>query len=404
MERKKRYRPRANRYGFTINNPFITEDTKVVDPDKMTDEQKAIFKGSVHDMSELRQPENEKYFTFAFVEYERKENFEVVERVIAERVFFKDYISAQEYFKSIDFIDYVCFQYEKGELYGNLHLQGFMHFHDTMEFNHVRALFPTMHLDKCEGKNFECREYCMKTATKVDGYDFFEHGVLIEAQQRSDIYGFKDRLKEGATNAELLDEYPHLTINSYNKLNALRNDIKREQFENITRKVHVTYIYGKADTGKTTYAQRVLKIPHKEICKIADYGSGKFDEYQTQDIILFDEFDGQILMTKMNDYLDGEPICLPARYQNKQACYTQVFIISNYPLAEQYLKERADGKEPSFKGFTRRIHEIIHIPERNVYIWERGEPSEQVVAELERQGAKITLPPQVAEQTKMGVV
>jgi len=93
----------------------------------------------------------------------------------------------------------------------------------------------------------------------------------------------------------------------------------------------------------------------------------------------------------MNDMLNGQPYDLPCRFNDKFACFTKVIFTSNYPLNDIYKDERVKGKEPSFKGFCRRINEIIHIPEQNVYIWEKGQPSEQVIAKLTEQGAKYTI-------------
>lgn len=80
----------------------------------MTDEQKSLFAQSTHDYSFLKLPENEKFFDFAICEYDLKEDNHIVGKTVAERVFFKDYNFAQEYFKTIPYIDYFCFQYEQG--------------------------------------------------------------------------------------------------------------------------------------------------------------------------------------------------------------------------------------------------------------------------------------------------
>ena len=136
---KKRNRQRVNRYRFTINNPFITDDVKVLCLDSLTDEQKELFEKSRsrNDFAHLR---DLPYFDFAVCEYSQKEYGEVFSKVVAERIFFKDYAAAQEYFKKIDFIDYVCFQYEQGAL-GTKHLQGFMHFNRQMDFSVVREIY-----------------------------------------------------------------------------------------------------------------------------------------------------------------------------------------------------------------------------------------------------------------------
>ena len=390
MQKTRRYRQRANRYGFTVNNPFITDDVKVLDPNSLTDEQKELLGRVTHDYSFLKQPEFAGYFIFALVEYYQKEDNQIVGKIVAERAFFKDYLSAQEYFKQIDFIDYFCFQYEQGAS-GNKHLQGFMHFERPMDFSIVKDIFPTIHLNKCNGKNYDNRAYCMKPDTQISGFGFFEHGVLIEERQRTDMQAFQERVSEGAAITELFEEFPHLTTTRLNSIVVIQQEYKKKEFANKTRNLHITYIYGEPDSGKTTFLNRVLGIMPIDYGKITDYASGKFDEYRNQDIIVFDEFNGQYPLTMFNDILDGQPRELPARYANRIACYTRVFIISNYSLDQLYRKERATGKAQSYKGFVRRISEVIYMPKRNVYLWQKGQPTAAVMDTLTKQGAKFEI-------------
>ena len=54
-------RERVRRHRFTLNNPFITDDVKALDPDHLTDEQKALLCKEVkHDFSFIRQPQFER--------------------------------------------------------------------------------------------------------------------------------------------------------------------------------------------------------------------------------------------------------------------------------------------------------------------------------------------------------
>ena len=89
----------------------------------------------------------------------------------------------------------------------------------------------------------------------------------------------------------------------------------------------------------------------------------------------------------MNDMLNGQPYTFPCRFHDKIACFTKAIFTSNYPLDSQYREARAKGQEPSFKGFLRRIDEIIYIPEQNHYIWQKGQPTAEVIAKLTEQGA-----------------
>ena len=52
--------------------------------------------------------------------------------------------------------------------------------------------------------------------------------------------------------------------------------------------------------------------------------------------MLFEEFRSSLPIQDMLKYLEGYPLMLPCRYNNKAACYTKVFLISNIPLASQY--------------------------------------------------------------------
>jgi hypothetical protein len=389
-------RERARRNRFTLNNPFITEDVKVLDPDNLTDEQKALLGAEIkHDFSFICQSQFEQYFTFAIVEYDKKENKKIIGKVVSERCFFKDYNAACEYFKQIDFIRYVCFQYEKGEEGENLHLQGFMTYRRAMDFKIVKKIYPSIHIDPCYGTNGEAREYCTKERTRQDPtiFPFFEYGDFVEERQRTDTAQFaQDVLDLNIPITELFVKYPALTMHGLPKIKALQQEKLEEHFGNITRDVHVTYIYGKSRVGKTTYPKRVLNYSQKEIAKVGKYNStGQFDQYNMQDIIVFDEFKGQIALTEMNDYIEGEPLNLSARNTNRVACYTKVFIMSNYPLDEQYKKARRDGDEPSYEAFCNRIHEIIYMPERNYYIWQKGNPTQEVIDTLNKQGATIEI-------------
>jgi hypothetical protein len=404
MAYQQRERTRRNR--FTLNNPFITDDIKVLDPDNMTPEQKEMLNKEIkHDFSYIKQPQFEKYFDFAICEYDKKENKQVIGKLVSERCFFKSYEMASEYFKQIDFIKYLCFQNDKGEEGENLHLQGFMTYHRPMDFNIVKKIYPSIHLDPCFCSNTEAREYCKKERTRQDEYPFFEYGDFVEERQRVDTEKFtQDILDLTVPITELFKRYKTLTLQSLPRIKQMRQEVLTEMYSDKVRDVNVTYIYGVSRAGKSTYPRRVLGYTPKEVAKVGKYNStGQFDDYNMQDVIVFDEFRGQLPLTEMNDYIEGEPLHLSARQTNRLAIYTKVFIISNYPLSEQYKKAREDGDTPSYDSFCNRIKEIIYMPARNHYVWKLGRPTDEVLATLKTQGAKVELLPQTVEQIKMEV-
>ena len=138
-----------------------------------------------------------------------------------------------------------------------------------------------------------------------------------------------------------------------------------------------------------------MKLDPKNVFEVGDYDyTGKYDGYSTQEVIVFDEFDSQVKLTQMNKFLEGRPFTyLPARNIGKLAIYTRAFVISNYPLADLYQKERSQGKEPSYRGFLRRFNEIIYMPDWYNFVWEKGEPTAAIIQAIKEQNGKYSIKP-----------
>ena len=73
-----------------------------------------------------------------------------------------------------------------------------------------------------------------------------------------------------------------------------------------------------------------------------------------------EEFHSQIPITAMLNYLDIYPVMLPARYYDRVACYTTVYITSNIPLEQQYT-EIQRSKLETWHAFLRRINTVTEF-------------------------------------------
>jgi len=62
----------------------------------------------------------------------------------------------------------------------------------------------------------------------------------------------------------------------------------------------------------------------------------------------------------MLNYLDIYPLMLPARYNDRVACYTTVYITSNVPLDQQY-PEIQESKMETWRAFLRRIDTVLEF-------------------------------------------
>lgn len=117
-------------------------------------------------------------------------------------------------------------------------------------------------------------------------------------------------------------------------------------------------LLGATEAGETRYA--LNKHGYRDVYRVTDY-KHPFDLYKGENVLCFDEFRSQFPISDMLNYLDGYPMTLPCRYNNKQACYNIVYIISNVPLEEQYPIFQLN-QPATWQAFLRRIHHVIKFP------------------------------------------
>jgi hypothetical protein len=277
-----------------------------------------------------------------------------------------------EYLQSLDHIKYFVFAREKGDGTdgnpdGTVHLQVYLEFTNAKTFATMKKLFPRAHIEPRLGTKAAARDYVMKTGKYADKAhtrigEIFTFGEFAEERSRTDLAKITEMLDNGATETEVRKAYPTQYLLMKRKIQEYIQSIKEEQFKNTRRLgLEVTYICGTTGKGKTRYV--LDKHGDGNVFRMTRYGSGfteeKFDGYAGEDVIIFEEYRSHISISNMLNYLDVYGIALPARYGDKTACYTKVYIISNWTLEEQYKIVQTEYTE-TWKAFLRRIH----------YIWE----------------------------------
>jgi hypothetical protein len=263
-------------------------------------------------------------------------------------------------------IIYWCISDEVGEE-GTYHTHFYVAAKNGIRFKTLKNLFPEAHFELCKGTSQENKDYIFKTGKwlkekkhetnlmethRESGEVPFEH-----QGKRNDIDDLYDMIKQGMTNYQILEEWPAQMLN-IDKIERARQIVKQEQFKKEFRKINVTYIYGPTGTGKTRSVME--KHGYENVFRVTDY-ENPFDNYGGQNIIVFEEFHSSLKIQDMLNYLDGYPLELPCRYNNKWACYLEVYIITNITLNEQYEKIQIDYNE-TWQAFKRRIHNIIEYP------------------------------------------
>ena len=265
---------------------------------------------------------------------------------------------------------------------GTYHTHIFLYSPSPMRFSTIKGRFPTAHIEKAYGSAKDNRDYIRKEGrwadtekaeTSVPG-TFEEWGDLpAEKEEASpDKYRLLQSLREGMTSLEAVEDNPDRFYH-YREIETVRQSILEDTYSTTMRQVEVTYLFGASGTGKTRGIFE--RYNPKSICRITDYGGKngvRFDSYRGQEVLVFEEFHSQIPISAMLNYLDIYPIMLPARYNDRVACYTTVYLTSNIPLEAQYQEIQRYQLE-TWYAFLRRIHNVIeYLPDGSTVQRKKG--------------------------------
>ena len=262
-------------------------------------------------------------------------------------------------------LQYWCMCDEIGEQ-GTPHTHIYMVSANGIMFDTMYGKFYGAHIDKANGSNQQNRDYVRKEGKWQDDAKhetslpdtFEEWGELPpdRTHKESQSEQIVQMIRDGMSNAEILTEIP----TAYNKLTYIeqaRQTLLHEENKNKWRNLDVTYLWGETGTGKTRSVME--KYGYSNVYQVTNY-EHPFDGYQGQNVIIFEEFRSSLKIDDMLKFLDGYPLMLPCRYADKVACYTKVFIISNYSLEQQYPNVQQDNPR-TWSAFCRRIHKVEYM-------------------------------------------
>ena len=264
--------------------------------------------------------------------------------------------------KNFKTLSYVAMADEQGSCH---HTHIFCVFSSRVRFSMVKKHFPEAHVEKCKGSISENINYIKKSGkwvsddlkqeTVIEG-TFEEYGTPPPDSRgkRHDLTELYQMVADGLTNAEILAANQDYIL-CVEKIDKIRMILLTEKYKDTVRlDLRVVYVYGSTGTGKTRGV--LQQNGYTQVYRVTDY-QHPFDNYNGQPVLAFDEFRSSLSIKDMLNYCDIYPLELPGRYNNKFACYSKVYIISNWPLERQYEHIQADDPE-TWKAFLRRIHEV----------------------------------------------
>lgn len=264
-------------------------------------------------------------------------------------------IKIKEIYEKLNEYEYFVLQVEKGLETGYVHYQLYLENSNPIYFSSLKNKFPTAHIEPREGTKKQAYDYCTKLDTRLHGP--FEYGIRPNfTNEKKAVKKLKeDMLNDiigGMSDKELLINYP--TIFDLKNVNEYRQILGVNLYLD-NRDLDITYIWGGAGVGKSSFIR--LKHSPKDIYIVSDYQRDPFGGYRGQDVIVFEEYRSAFQLSEFLQYLDIYPLELPARYNNKQALYTKVYIISNWSAEEQYRNSSINDK----CALYRRINNYLYF-------------------------------------------
>lgn len=259
-------------------------------------------------------------------------------------------------------ITYFCMADEMGATF---HTHIFLVFTSRVRWSKIKRHFSDVHIEACKGSVSDNILYIkkegkwlddLKNDQKIDdSFEEFGTPPPDSKGKRSDLSELYRMIQDNMSNSEIIHSNQDYIL-QIDKLDKIRNTILIDKYKDTLRlNLEVVYIFGATGTGKTRYVME--NSGYSNVYRVTDY-IHPFDSYSCQPVICFDEFRSSINISNMLMYCDVYPVELQSRYSNKVACYSKVFIVSNWPLEKQYSEAQINDID-TWLAFLRRITKVL---------------------------------------------
>lgn len=226
-------------------------------------------------------------------------------------------------------------QLEAAPTTGYKHWQLYLETKTALRFSTLRKLFPRGHYEPAVYPRINCVRYCTDE-TKSAGVSI-RLGALdfaVRQGKRTDIDSYIEQvMMEGKSADEVIFDDPRAS-KVEGQLRSLELIRDRQSWGVKFREVEVHYIHGNTRTGKTSALFETYG--YAGVYRVSNW-KNPFDGYKGQDVLLLDEYNTSVPIVDMLKILEGYPLEVSARYADKIAKFTKVFIVSNLALEDQHL-------------------------------------------------------------------
>jgi hypothetical protein len=257
-----------------------------------------------------------------------------------------------------DSIKYAVWQKEVGKK-GTPHWQGFVEFKTRgRRLTGMKELFPRAHLKVARGTSSHNRSYCTKEVGRLEGP--FEIGECPEGVpgRRSDLESVKRRIEDGATDAEIANEFFSQWCRYERSFKRYRMMVQVGR----TWQTKVKVFWGEPGTGKTKLAQ---KLANEEADAL---GSSVFvlndamrhscgvwwDGYAGEEVVIIEEFEGWISRNQFKGLVNHSPLNVQVKGGAVSFRARSIYITSNKKPSEWWKIDNQAQRE-AWPQIVRRL-------------------------------------------------
>lgn len=262
---------------------------------------------------------------------------------------------------------FFVFQLEEGSKTGYDHFQIFAQWESPTRFSSIRKSFMSrgwsvQYVAPRQFSVSSCLAYCSKEATRLEGPWTRGEAQLPSTDKETLLLEAENSLAEGSTTVDALLLNPETrgaARRHLNYLRAIEEAAMRSRWSKTDRHVTGHLMWGPPRTGKT-WGLTHERYDYNDVYRVTDWVH-PWDSYQSQRVLILDEFEAQVEFHLLCQILEGYPLELSARYSNGWAAWDTVWIVSNAPLEDLVDLYRRQGvSEAMLPSLPGRISEVIH--------------------------------------------
>jgi len=205
-------------------------------------------------------------------------------------------------------VTYLVYQCESAPETGKEHIQGYMECENAKSVKAACAAIGLphgTHMEKRKGTPAQAAQYCKKAETRLIDTDPYEEGIIsAEPKQgkRTDIETVMNAVKEGMHEKEMWETFPGEMARNYKAVDRYKSLLLPEHRTWMTKGI---WYWGPTGAGKSHKVFEDYDSKTHYIYEVSD--NGWWDKYQGQEIVIINDFRGEIKYAQLLTLIDKWP-------------------------------------------------------------------------------------------------